>query len=216
MADTSKGPHNVLTAAERAAGWRLLFDGESTEHWRGYRSPTFPEGWVIDGDALHRAAPAGDIITVEQFTDIDLRLEWKVDEGAGNSGIFFRVSEDHDRVWETGPEMQVLNNAVHPDGRDPKTAAGSNYALHAPPRDLTRPIGEWNEARILVQGQHVELWLNGEQVVAYELFSEDWERRVAASKFGSMPRYGRNERGHIALQDHGDPVWYRNIKLHLP
>ena len=216
MADTSKGPHNMLTDAERAAGWRLLFDGDSTEHWRGYRSPTFPEGWVIDGDALHRTAPAGDIITVEQFEDIDLRLEWKVDEGAGNSGIFFRVSEDHEHVWETGPEMQVLNNAVHLDGHDPKTSAGSNYALHAPPRDLTRPIGEWNEVRILVQGQHVELWLNGEQVVAYELFSEDWERRVAESKFGSMPRYGRNKRGHIALQDHGDPVWYRNIKLLLP
>ena len=126
------------------------------------------------------------------------------------------MSEDHERVWETGPEMQVLNNAVHPDGRDPKTAAGSNYALHAPPRDLTRPVGEWNEVRILVQGQHVELWLNGEQVVAYELFSEDWERRVAESKFASMPRYGRNDRGHIALQNHGDPVWYRNIKLRIP
>lgn len=204
---------NTLSGEERAGGWRLLFDGLSTDQWRGYRADTFPDGWVIEDDALHRAAPAGDIITVDQFEDFDLRLEWKVDDGPGNSGIFFRVSEDHDRVWETGPEMQVLNNAVHPDGRSPETAAGSNYALHAPPRDLTRPVGEWNEVRILVLGAHVELWLNGEQAAEYELWSEDWERRVAASKFATMPRYGRNRRGHLALQDHGDPVWYRNIKV---
>jgi hypothetical protein len=213
--DAFAAAQNMLTDAEREAGWRLLFDGVGTEHWRGYRAETFPDGWVIDDGALHRAAPAGDIITIEQFTDLDLKLEWRV-EGAGNSGIFFRVSEDHERVWETGPEMQVLNNAVHPDGRDPQTAAGSNYALHAPPRDLTRPIGEWNAVRLLVHGQHVELWLNGKQVVTYELFSEDWERRVAASKFATMPRYGRNARGHIALQDHGDPVWFRNIRLLVP
>ena len=206
-------PPNTLSDQERADGWRLLFDGVSTEHWRGYRSDTFPEGWVIEGDSLHRAAPAGDIITIDQFEDLELTLEWKVDDSAGNSGIFFRVSEDHERVWETGPEMQVLNNAVHPDGRMPETAAGSNYALHAPPRDVTRPIGDWNEVRILVQGAHVELWLNGEQTAGYELWSDDWERRVAASKFASMPRYGRNRRGHVALQDHGDPVWYRNIKV---
>lgn len=204
---------NTLSPEERSDGWRLLFDGVTTAQWRGYRAETFPDGWVIEGDALHRAAPAGDIITVDQFEDFDLRLEWKVDDGPGNSGIFFRVSEDHEHVWETGPEMQVLNNAVHPDGRSPETAAGSNYALHAPPRDLTRPVGEWNEVRILVQGAHVELWLNGEQAAEYELWTDDWERRVAASKFATMPRYGRNQRGHIALQDHGDPVWYRNIKV---
>lgn len=204
---------NTLSPEERSDGWRLLFDGVTTAQWRGYRAETFPDGWVIEGDALHRAAPAGDIITREQFEDFELRLEWKVDDGPGNSGIFFRVSEDHEHVWETGPEMQVLNNAVHPDGRSPETAAGSNYALHAPPRDLTRPVGEWNEVRILVQGAHVELWLNGEQAAEYELWTDDWERRVAASKFATMPRYGRNQRGHIALQDHGDPVWYRNIKV---
>ena len=203
---------NTLSPEDRAEGWRLLFDGASTEHWRGFRADDFPAGWVIDDAALHRAGPAGDIVTREQFGDFDLTLEWRV-EGAGNSGVFFRVTEDHERVWETGPEMQVLNNEVHPDGAVPETSAGSNYGLHAPTRDMTRPIGEWNAARILVQGAHVELWLNGEPVVTYELWSEDWERRVAASKFASMPRYGRNARGHIALQDHGDPVWFRNIKI---
>lgn len=109
--------------------------------------------------------------------------------------------------------MQVLDNAEHVDGRNPKTSAGSNYALHAPPRDVTQPVGLYNQVRIVVDGPHVEHWLNGEKVVEYELWSQEWEKQVAGSKFASMPDYGREKTGRIALQDHGDKVWFRNIKI---
>lgn len=203
---------NTLSETERAAGWQLLFDGRTAEGWRGFRREDFPAGWRIVDGTLHRAEKAGDIITTETFADFELSVDWRV-EGPGNSGIFFRVSEDEDQVWRTGPEYQILNNAVHKDGRNPITRAGANYALHAPREDVARPAGEWNTARLVVNGPHVEHWLNGRKIVEYELWSEDWERRVAESKFAEMPRYGRNTSGHIALQDHNDPVWFRNIKV---
>jgi hypothetical protein len=139
-------------------------------------------------------------------------LEWKVGP-AGNSGIMFRVTGDAKLPYETGPEMQVLDNAGHKDGAAPVTAAGSNYALHAPVRDVTRPVGEWNAVRLVVRGAHVEHWLNGVKLLEYELWSPDWEARVKASKFATMPGYGRAKRGHLVLQDHNDPVWYRNIRV---
>jgi hypothetical protein len=205
-------PPNTLSAEERAAGWRLLFDGRTTNGWRGFRQDGMPDGWQVVDGALTRVAAAGDIITTEQFASFELALEWRVAPG-GNSGIFFHVTEDADYVWQTGPEMQVLDDAGHRDGLLPETSAGSNYALHAPAHDVVRPAGEWNAVRLVVRGDHVEHWLNGALIVAYELGSEDWERRVAASKFADMPAYGRARRGHIALQDHGDRVEFRSIKV---
>ncbi len=209
----AKEPQNVLTDEERQAGWRLLFDGQTTAGWRGFGKDTFPDqGWqVIDG-CLVRVGSGGDIATDEEFGDFELQLEWRISP-AGNSGIFFRSSGEFRYAWETGPEMQVLDNAEHPDGQDPKTSAGSNYALHAPPRDVTRPVGFFNHVRILAEGPHVEYWLNGEKVVEYELEGPEWEKLVAESKFKSMPKYGRMRSGHIVLQDHGDRVWYRNVKI---
>jgi hypothetical protein len=208
---------NTLTTEEREQGFRLLFDGETLEGWRGFRRDDVPAAWVIEDGALHftdqgEREDRGDIITVEQFGDFEVRLEWKISPG-GNSGIFFRVSETTQRTYESGPEMQVLDDAQHPDGGSPKTSAGSNYALHAPDPGNVRPVGEWNEVRILAVGGHVEHWLNGLKVVEYELGSEEWERLVADSKFAEWPDYGRHAVGHLALQDHGDPVWYRNIRV---
>lgn len=203
---------NELTEEEKQEGWQLLFDGESTDQWRGFRSDSFPDGWVVVDGTLHRADSAGDIITTEQFRDFEFSIEWRV-QGPGNSGLFFRVSEDEEHTFMTGPEYQILNNDVHPDGDNPLTMASSNYGLHAPTKDMTKPVGEWNHARILVEGNHVEHWLNGEKVVEYELMSDDWEQRVANSKFSQWPNYGRVPEGHLALQDHNDPVWYRNIKV---
>ncbi len=203
---------NTLTRDESATGWMSLFDGASLERWRGFKKGGIPEGWrALDG-TLARVQPAGDIVTVETFADFDLVFDWKVGTG-GNSGVFFRVTEEADLVWHSGPEYQILDNAGHRDGKDALTAAGSNYALHAPLRDLTAPVGEWNTARLLVRGSHVEHWMNGVKLLEYEIGSADWERRVKASKFSSLPRYGREPRGHIALQDHGDPVAYRNLKI---
>lgn len=205
-------PQNVLADEEQQQGWRLLFDGRTTKGWHGYRKDSFPEGWVVRDGCLTRVGPGGDIATDEEFENFELQLEWRI-AAAGNSGIFYRVDEQHGWPWETGPEMQVLDNAEHPDGRDPRTSAGSNYALHAPVRDVTQPVGLFNQACIVADGGHVEHWLNGVKVVEYELGSPEWQKLVAASKFKAWPEYGRVKKGRIVLQDHGDRVWYRNVKV---
>jgi len=205
---------NTLTAAERAEGWRLLFDGESLDQWRGFRQETLPDGWVARDGLLVRTEGGGDIITRESFRDFELSLDWMVREG-GNSGVMFHVSEDVERTFEGAPEMQILDDAGHADGGDPLTSAGSNYAMHPAPRGVVHPAGEWNHARIRVEGNHVTQWLNGQQVVDYELHSDDWNRRLAESKFTQWPEYGTFPEGHIALQDHGDWVAFRNIKIRV-
>jgi hypothetical protein len=203
---------NSLTPAERAEGWKLLFDGASMNGWRGFKSTAPPAGWKAVNGELVRQESGGDLMTAEQFGDFELRLEWKVTKN-GNSGIMFRVTDQGGQTYETGPEFQILDNAGHKDGKNPMTSAGSNYAMHAPARDVTRPVGEWNDVRLIVRGPHVEHWMNGAKLLEYELWSEDWETRVKASKFAKMPGYGRAKRGHIVLQDHGDLVWYRNVKV---
>ena len=207
---------NVLTAAEREAGWMLLFDGASTSGWRGYRQKDVPAGWAARDGALVRVpgANAGDLVTLDSYDDFELSLEWKITPG-GNSGVFFHVDESKNYPWETGPEMQILDNERHPDGQDPRTSAGANYALHAPARDLTRPVGMWNQVRIVVKGAHVEHWLNGSKAVEYELWTDAWKALVADSKFASMTGYGLSRKGHVCLQDHGDEVAFRNVKLRV-
>lgn len=204
---------NTLSDAEKAEGWKLLFDGKSTAGWHGFgKQPA--KGWEVVDGALVRTGAGGDIVTDEEFGSFELKMEWRI-SAAGNSGVMYHVKEEQGLrwPWETGPEMQVLDNAEHPDGRNPLTSAGSNYALYAPPKDVTRPVGLFNEARIVVRGPHVEHWLNGEKLVEYELWSDAWKKLVAGSKFKSMPRYGQEKSGSIVLQDHGDRVWYRNIKI---
>ena len=198
-------------ALDDGNAWLPLFDGRSLEAWRGYKQETMPDGWQVVNGTLARVGQAGDIITREQFENFELRFDWQVETG-GNSGIFFGVTEEVDGpVWHSGPEYQVLHNAGHQDGADPITSAGSNYAVHPPSADVTRPAGEWNRARLVVNRGRVEHWMNGAQLLAYELGSADWQSRVAASKHADLPSYGRIQRGHIAIQDHGDPVRFRNI-----
>jgi len=205
---------NTLTPAERAAGWRLLFDGKTTAGWRGFKMDSMPAGWQVVDGALTRVAAAGDIVTREQFRDFELSLEWNVAPG-GNSGIFYRASEDDEAIYWTAPEMQVLDDARHPDGKSRLTAAGSTFGLYPAPAGVVKPAGEWNRVRLVARGRHVEHWLNGVKVVAYELLSPDWEAKVKASKFAPHPRYGRNAAGYIGLQDHGDRVAYRDIKVRV-
>jgi hypothetical protein len=201
-----------LDAQERTDGWRPLFDGRTLDGWRGFRADTPPAGWAAVDGMMVRQGSGGDIVTVEEFGDFELQLEWRISEG-GNSGIFFHVARTGRETWESGPEMQLLDNARHVDGKNPLTSAGANYALHAPSRDVTRPVGAWNDVVLRVTGPRVEHWLNGTKVVEYELWSPAWEAAVKASKFSTMPAYGRARRGHIALQDHGDVVWFRNIRI---
>lgn len=203
---------NALTAAEREAGWRLLFDGKTTDGWRGYHLDSMPSGWQVVDGALTRVGGGGDIITRDQFADFELTLEWKVAPG-GNSGVIYRVTEEYDYSYKSGPEMQVLDDAAHRDGLSRLTAAGSNYGLHPAPAGVVKPAGEWNLARIVVKGNRVEHWLNGQKLVEYELLSPDWEAKVNQSKFVQWPNYGRARQGHIALQDHGDVAAFRNLKI---
>lgn len=198
------------------SGWVPLFDGTSTAHWRGFRKNAFPEkGWEIQDNTLHFIAGSGggDIVTREEYASFDLRFEWKVSPGA-NSGVIYRVSEAFEAPWHTGPEYQVLDDSKHPDGRNPKTSAAAAYALLARnPATKPNPVGEWNQGRIVVQGDHVEHWLNGQKAVSYDFNQPAFAALVQNSKFKNMPRFGRESTGHICLQDHGDAVWYRNIRI---
>jgi len=205
-------PINTLTAKEKADGWRLLFDGRTTAGWRGFRQQQMPAGWrAVDG-ALTRVAAATDIVTIDQFADFELKIDWNLGPN-GNTGVFYRVTEDDDVMWHTAPEYQIIDNAYNKEPLKPVQLAGANYDLDPPTRDATKPIGSWNETRIVVRGPHVEHWLNGVKVVEYELWSPDWERRMQQSKFKDFSRYARARRGHIGIQDHGDRVAFHNIKI---
>ncbi len=203
---------NQLTGEEKEQGFRLLFDGKTTEGWRGYRKKECPEGWQVVDGALARVSAGGDIITVDQFDHFELRLQWKVAPGS-NSGIMYFVTEEQDAPYMTGPEYQILDNAKHPDGRRKITSAASVYALYPPSRDVTRPVGEWNDTKIISRDGKVEHWLNGEKVAEYDRNSEEWQAKVKASKFASMPHFAKPQKGHLCLQDHGDPVYYRSIRI---
>ncbi|HYR30653.1 MAG TPA: DUF1080 domain-containing protein [Gemmatimonadales bacterium] len=205
---------NTLTAAERSGGWRLLFDGKTTAGWRGFKQDSAPSGWQVVDGALTRAASGGDIITRDKFRNFELTLEWNI-APAGNSGIFYRGSEDDDAIYWNAPEMQVLDDAGHVDGKSRLTAAGAAYDVYPSPAGVVKPAGQWNQVRLVVKGKHVEHWLNGLKVVEYEFGSPDWTAKVKASKFAGHPHYGRNTTGYIGLQDHGDQVAFRNIKIRV-
>jgi len=208
------GGASMNATATAQSDWRSLFDGRTTAGWRGFRVDTVPGGWQVADGALTRVGGGGDIITADQFANFELELEWNVEPG-GNSGIMFRVTEDSDATYKSGPEMQVLDDAAHRDGLSRLTAAGANYGLHPAPAGVVKPAGEWNAVRLVVNGAHVEHWLNGVKVVEYDLWTPAWEAKVAATKFAQWPGYGRARRGHIALQDHGDRVAYRSIRIRV-
>lgn len=204
---------NTLDEFEVGAGWTLLFDGTSTDGWRGYNREDFPDGWVVEDGTLTRVAWGGSIIYgAKQFVDFDLKIDWMVGEG-GNSGVFYRGEEGLEDIFKSAVEMQVLDDANHRDGRSPYTSAGAVYGLYPVPRGVVHPAGEWNESRVIARGAHVEHWLNGVLVGEYELGSPDWAVRVAGSKFVEWPEFATSLRGFIGLQDHGNQVWYRNIKI---
>jgi glutathione peroxidase-family protein len=201
--------------AKTASAWKVLFDGKSTAGWRSFRGKAFPEkGWAIEDGALRKVAGAGggDIVTEDEYADFDFRFEWKVAPGA-NSGVMYRVSEEGEWPWRFGPEYQILDDAKHQDGKDPKTSAAGCYALYPGEGKVLKPVGEWNEGRVVILDGKVEHWLNGVRVVAYDLNSEEWKAKVAGSKFKDMAGFGSKPKGRLALQDHGDDVWYRNLRV---
>jgi hypothetical protein len=213
---------NTLSDAEKQAGWKLLFDGKTMNGWRGYKMDKMPPGWSVENGALVRvkggaggkgAGGGDDIVTADSYANFELSLEVKIVRN-GNSGVLYHVSEEPVTAWHYAPEVQVLDNSSHPT-RDKRQYFAACYDLYAPSKDTSRPIGQWNELRVLVNGAKVEHWLNGEKVTEYELWSEDWKERVARSKFKDKPKFGTFKSGPICLQDHSDRVEFRNIKVRV-
>ncbi|MBS1707622.1 MAG: DUF1080 domain-containing protein [Armatimonadetes bacterium] len=206
---------NVLARDEAKEGFKMLFDGKSLEQFRGYRRADVPGAWYIEdgGVAVDSSnGNGGDLVTKEKFGDFELRFQWKVASGS-NSGVMYKVTEDEDYSFKSGPEYQVLDNEKHLDGRNPLTSAGACYGLYAPPMDFTRPVGEWNDGRIVVKGGKVEHWLNGKLTVSYDLGSTEFKDKIAAAKFKNWPGFAKATEGHICLQDHGDKAAFRNIRV---
>ena len=207
-------------APRAAAGWTVLFDGTSASlarHWRGYKRDTVPAAWRVEGGALAFVpvadkAQRGDLVSRDRFADFELRYRWRVAPGA-NSGVMWRVTEDQAFPWQTGPEQQILDDARHLDGKIPSHRAGALYDLVVPPAGLTRPVGRFNDARVVVRGGRAQLYLNGRQTADFDFASDSGRARVQASKFGVMPRFAQNASGHVVLQDHGDRVWFRDVRV---
>ena len=224
--------HNTLTAAERAAGWRLLFDGSSLTGWRGLGRDTVPTAhWTVEDGAIKKIASGqvphapdgqpltgGDLMTDATYGDFEFAWEWKISPG-GNSGVKYNVSEALSTTLEPrnaakGFEYQMLDDDRHEDGKLPSHRAGALYELVPPnAQKRLRPVGEWNQSRIVFRGRHGEHWLNGAKVVAYDLGSPEMRAALAASKYRVIPWFGDRRRGPIVLQDHGDAAWFRDVKL---
>lgn len=198
--------------------WISLFDGTSLSAWRNFKSDSTGSAWKIENGTLvldtKSGEKGGDLMTKETFENFELVLEWKIDS-CGNSGVIFNVVEDdkYNQVWETGPEMQILDNTCHPDAKIIKHRAGDLYDLISASPETVKPAGEWNEVRIVSNNGSYEFFLNGTAVVNFSMHTPEWDQMVANSKFKDMPDYGKASKGHIALQDHGDKVWFRNIKI---
>lgn len=225
---------NTATTTSETAGsrqstdggdeWISLFDGESLDGWHTYGQETPGSAWKAEDGVLYldvenrddwQAEGGGDLLTEEEFEDFHLQLEWKISEN-GNSGIIFYVDEDPERYeypWHTGPEMQILDTEGHPDGKIYKHRVGDLYDLVAASEDAAKPVGEWNEVEVISNDAQLDFYLNGVHIVSTELWGESWQQLIEESKFKDMPEFGQLEKGKIALQDHGDPVWFRNIRI---
>lgn len=217
--------NNTLTPVEIEQGWKLLFDGKNISEFRNFKKETVGSAWVVDDEAIHlnakkdpnggwQVVDGGDIMTKNEYENFDFKLEWKI-SNCGNSGIIFNVVEEdkYDHVWETGPEMQVLDNTCHPDTRFETHRAGDLYDMIETKYVTVNPAGEWNKVRIVSKDGRVQFYQNGYEVVNFQMHNEQWLEMIKNSKFVEMPGFGLAKKGHIALQDHGDKVWFRNIKI---
>ena len=212
--DTAAAPPQPAATDSGTAGWRSLIDGPSLgAAWRGYHSDSLPAGWTLANGVVTKEGQRNDIITRDQFGDFELEFDWKLPPG-GNAGVFYRATEEYDKVYWSGPEYQLLDDAGHPDGKSRLTSAAAAYGLYPSPAGIVKPANEWNSSRIVVRGSHVEHWLNGQKVVEYDLGSPDWAAKVAASKFKDSPHYGRAAKGHIGVQgDHDGTLQLRNVRI---
>jgi hypothetical protein len=219
--DNSK---NSLTATEKSAGWKWLFDGKTTDGWHTYGKQNVGNEWKVENGAIHldastKNAERGDLVTNDEYENFDLKLDWKISE-KGNSGIIFYVYEDPEKYSETyltGIEMQVLDNGTpirkgQPDGKFYTHRAGDLYDLMAS-KEVAKPLGEWNQVEIKSVNGKLDFYMNGTHTLSTHLWDENWKKMIAVSKFKNMPAFGFFKKGKIALQDHGDDVWFRNIRI---
>jgi hypothetical protein len=203
---------NTLTPAEASDGYKLLFDGKTTAGWRGFKTPAPDAGWKVrDGALSPDAKHSKDLVTKGNYENFDLSFDWRISP-RGNSGVMFHVIPKGEETYESGPEYQILDNA---HGEPPLQQAASLFALYAPSKDMTRPVGQFNHARLVVDHGRVQHWLNGVKVVEYDINSADFKARVAASKFKQWPQFATGKTGAIALQCHGDDVAFKNLKIKI-
>ena len=206
---------------KKEKGWISLFDGVSTNGWHSYGKSAAGKAWKVEDGTIHLDGAAkksyqtdggGDLVTDNEFENFDLKLEWKISKN-GNSGIIFYVHEDssYKESWNTGMEMQVLDNDGHPDGKIHKHRAGDLYDLIACTTETVKPVGEWNQVEMISKKGKLEFKLNGLTIVSTTLWDDNWKQLIAGSKFKNMPGFGSYHKGKIALQDHGNDVWFRNI-----
>ena len=214
MADEDE-PKTEMTADR---DWVPLFNGENLDGWHKYGAEgEIGSAWKVQDDAIYLDAKngtGGDIITDKAYANYELELDWKISD-CGNSGIIYNVqeSDEYDYPWKTGPEMQVLDDDCHPDGKIKTHRSGDLYDMVSVKNENVRPVGEWNTAKLVVTDGMVEHWLNGEKQVAYQNTGDGWKQMIEKSKFRNMPKWGMFTEGKISLQDHGNPVWFRNIRI---
>lgn len=217
--DSTLGITGEATNAANDTAWVSLFDGQTLQGWHAYGQSAAGSAWNVDSGAIHldpsKKEGRGDLVTDQEFGNFDLELDWKISKN-GNSGIIFYVQEDttkYKNTYNSGVEMQVLDNAGHPDAKIIKHRAGDIYDLITSSPETVKPAGEWNHVEIRSENGKLDCYLNGTQVISTELWTDEWKKLVANSKFKDMPGFGTFKTGHIALQDHGDEVWYKNIRI---
>jgi hypothetical protein len=200
----------MLSAAERRAGWRSLL---ALENWRAYQGTTIPAAWSTKDSILMKSGVGEDIVSKQEYTDFELVFDWMLNEG-GNSGLFYRATEEYPKIYWSAPEYALLDDAKHPDGRNVITSAGAAHSLYPSPRGVVKPAGQWNSTRVLVKGTHVEHWMNGQKVVEYDYGTPDFVARVAKSKFNRWPNFALAKKGLIGIQgDHGGVLQIRGIRI---
>ncbi|MEN0047213.1 MAG: DUF1080 domain-containing protein [Bacteroidota bacterium] len=208
---------NILTDQEKSAGWKLLFDGKTTNGWHKFNEEGIGKSWQVQDGTLYfnpSVEDDGDIVSDEEYDNFEFSIDWKI-QACGNSGIMYYVVEDekYNSVWETGPEMQVLDDTCHPDAKIVTHRAGDLYDLIESKHPAVLPAGRWNRARIVAQNGRVQHWLNDQKVVETEFWTDEWREMIANSKFKDMPDFGTAKKGRISLQDHDNEVWFKNIKI---
>ena len=211
---TSETAAMTTPAMTTDSAWHALVDAtNSSSAWRAYKTDAFPASWHIADGVLSKTGSAEDLISRDEFGDFELSWDWKLSPG-GNAGIFYRANEEYDKIYWSGTEYQLLDDAKHADGQSRLTSAGAAYELYPSPAGIVKAGGEWNSSRIIARGPHVEHWMNGKKLLEYEAWSPDWTAKVKASKFAAYPNYGRGKRGHIGIQgDHDGALSIRNMRI---